>query len=79
MRFPSPEETVRLMFELRLPSEADGRRTEVLAHRIEAHGDEVLAYGRLRVVDGGSLTDSPAQWRCTVRDGRVLSVTPELP
>ena len=60
-----------------LEAEERGRRTEVMAHRIEACGDEVVAYGRLRIVDGGSLADSPAAWRFRVRDGAVLAMAPE--
>jgi ketosteroid isomerase-like protein len=56
--------------------EVNGHRTEVMAHRIEARGDEVVAYGRVRIVDGGALTDSPAAWRFVVRDGVVVSVAP---
>jgi ketosteroid isomerase-like protein len=57
-------------------AEDNGRRTEVMAHRIEADGDGVVAYGRIRVVDGGALADSPAAWRFVVRDGRVVRITP---
>jgi ketosteroid isomerase-like protein len=59
-----------------LAAQDNGRRTEVMAHRIEADGDGVIAYGRVRIVDGGALADSPAAWRFVVRDGRVLSITP---
>jgi ketosteroid isomerase-like protein len=53
-----------------------GHRTEVMAHRIEADGDAVVAYGRVRVVNGGALADSPAAWRFVVRDGVVVSIEP---
>jgi ketosteroid isomerase-like protein len=59
-----------------LGSQQNGHRTEVMAHRIEAQGDEVIAYGRVRVVDGGALADSPAAWRFVVREGVVVSVAP---
>jgi ketosteroid isomerase-like protein len=51
-------------------------RIEVEAHRICADGDRVHVYGRRRVICGGSLTDSPAAWTLTVRDGRVCGVEP---
>ena len=53
-----------------------GRRTEVHAHRIVEDGDGVVAYGRIRTVDGGSLADSPAAWRFEVLDGMVVSIAP---
>ena len=57
--------------------ERDGRRVEVDAHRIQADDAEhVSVHGRIRVIDGGSLTDSPAAWRFTVRAGRVVEITP---
>jgi ketosteroid isomerase-like protein len=62
---------------LRLRRETNGgTRTEVHAHRFVVDGDEVLAYGRLRVIDHGRLADSPAAWRFTVRDGRVTRLAP---
>jgi ketosteroid isomerase-like protein len=54
----------------------NGHRTEVMAYRIEAQGDEVIAHGRVRIVDGGALADSPAAWRFVVRDGVVMSISP---
>jgi ketosteroid isomerase-like protein len=52
-------------------------RIEVDAHRLEEDGDEdVLVHGRIRVIDRGSLTDSPAAWRFTVRGGRVMAIVP---
>jgi ketosteroid isomerase-like protein len=62
-----------------LASQEHGPRTEYTAHRFESSGDEVIAYGRVRVLDGPSLTDSPAAWRFRVRDGVVVSVAPETP
>ena len=59
-----------------LEAQDHGPRTEFTAHRFESSGDEVIAYGRVRVMDGASLTDSPAAWRFRVRDGVVLSVAP---
>ena len=50
--------------------------TEVHAHRIEPHEDGVIAYGRVRIVDGGSLVDSPAAWCFRLADGKVRSITP---
>jgi ketosteroid isomerase-like protein len=58
---------------------ADGARVEVDAHRIEAHGeDAVLVFGRVRVISGGSLSDSPGAWRFTVRAGRVKTIAPVI-
>ena len=53
----------------------DGPRTELDAHRFAVDGDKVLVWGRIRVIDHGSLSDSPAAWRFTVRDGRVTHVS----
>ena len=54
---------------------AEGATTEVLAQRIEADGDgSVIARGRVRIHGKGSLADSPAAWRLTVRDGRVATI-----
>jgi ketosteroid isomerase-like protein len=53
-----------------------GPRTELDAHRFVVDGDEVLAYGRMRVIDRGSLADSPAAWRFRVRAGRVTHMAP---
>ena len=53
------------------PPPGVGRRTEIAPDRIVATGDDVSVVGRVRVRDRGSLTDSPAAWRFTVRDGRV--------
>ena len=52
------------------------QRTEVHAHRIERSGDGVIAYGRVRIVEGGSLVDSPAAWRFRLADGKVRSIAP---
>ena len=55
----------------------EGTRVEVDAHRIVAEDAEhVLVYGRIRVIERGSLTDSPAAWRFTVRGGRVVDIAP---
>jgi ketosteroid isomerase-like protein len=54
-----------------MEDETDGPRTEIVAHRIEDAGDEVLAFGRARIVDGRSLSDRPAMWRFHLRDGMV--------
>ena len=52
-------------------------RVDVAAHRIEREGPErVLVYGRMRVISGGSITDSPAAWVFTVRGGRVVDIAP---
>jgi ketosteroid isomerase-like protein len=53
---------------------AGDSRTEVVAHRYECDGDDVVVHGRLRVLGRGSLSDSPASWRVTVRDGRVARI-----
>ena len=56
---------------------AEGMRVEVDAHHIEREGDErVRVDGRIRVIDGGKLSDSPAAWRFTVRRGRVVEFAP---
>ena len=55
----------------------EGMRVEVDAHRIVGEDPEhVLVYGRIRVIERGSLTDSPAAWRLTVRAGRVVDIAP---
>jgi len=54
----------------------DGSHTEVQAHRFVSDGDDVVVSGRVRVVAAGSLSDSPATWRLTVRDGRVARIVP---
>ena len=58
------------------PTSADGRRTEVQAHRLEMEGKDVIAHGRIRVFTHGSLSDSPAAWRVTVHDGLIHSIVP---
>lgn len=59
---------------------AEGPRVEVDAHRVEVLCDErVAVHGRIRVIDGGSLSDSPAAWTFTVRHGRVTAITPLAP
>ena len=52
------------------------RRTEVQAHHLVADGDDVVVHGRVRVFCDGALSDSPAAWRFTVRDGLVRRVVP---
>jgi hypothetical protein len=50
---------------------------ELDAHRIVTEDAEhVRVDGRIRVFDGGSLSDSPAAWRFTVRNGRVVGLEP---
>jgi len=55
-----------------------GARIEVLAHHIEQDGDDVVAHGRIRVLEAGSVSDSPAAWRFRVRSGVVTSIAPLL-
>jgi ketosteroid isomerase-like protein len=55
---------------------ADGIRIELEAHRIVTDGDRAHVYGRRRVFKRGSLSDSPASWTFTVRDGRIARVEP---
>ena len=55
---------------------AEGVRVEAEAHRITVEGDRVHVVGRRRVFEQGSLSDSPAQWTFTVRDGRVTHMRP---
>jgi ketosteroid isomerase-like protein len=58
----------------------EGVRIEVDAHRVVAEDDErVRVHGRIRVIEEGGLTDSPAAWRFTVRAGRIVAVTPLSP
>ena len=53
----------------------EGSRVEVDAHRIIAEDAEhVAVHGRIRVIESGGLTDSPAAWRFTVRGGRVVEI-----
>ena len=61
-----------------LADEGDGgRRVELDAHRFEAQPDgSVHVFGRIRVIEGGRLTDSPGAWRFVVRRGRVASIAP---
>lgn len=61
---------------LRAESRPGARRTEVQAHRIVGQGDDVLVYGRIRIFEGGALSDSPAAWRFTVRDGLIERIVP---
>ena len=55
---------------------ARGGRAKLDAHEFVTVGDEVSVYGRIRIMDHGTLTDSPAAWRFTVRDGRVRRIVP---
>jgi ketosteroid isomerase-like protein len=56
---------------------AGTRRVEVEAHGIESVGDGVVhVRGRVRIIDGQSLADSPAAWLMTVRRGRVAGIAP---
>jgi hypothetical protein len=58
----------------------EGVRVELEAHRIEAEDAEhVHVEGRVRIINGGSLSDSPATWRVTVRGGRVHAIEPVNP
>ena len=66
---------VRARFGYLVRESIDGMRVELDAHRIEREGaDSVLVAGRVRIIDGGSLTDSPVTWRFVVRHGRVVDV-----
>ena len=54
---------------------AEGADTQILGQRFEEESDgSVIARGRIRRYGRGSLADSPAAWRVTVRDGRVATV-----
>ena len=56
---------------------ATGPRIEVEAHRIEPEGGDVVrVYGRVRVIEHGTLSDSPGAWRFLVRGGRVVAIAP---
>lgn len=56
---------------------ATGARVEVDAHRIEqVSEDEVHVHGRIRVIDRGSLADSPGAWCFTVKHGRLMAIAP---
>ena len=58
----------------------DGRNVETLAQVIEPDSDDrVLVYGRRRRHGRGSMADSPAAWRMTVRAGRVASIVALAP
>ena len=55
----------------------EGTRIEVDVHRLVPEDDEhVVVHGRIRVFEHGTLTDSPAAWRFTVRGGRVVDIAP---
>jgi hypothetical protein len=57
-----------------------GLRIEVDAHRIVPEDAEhVRVHGRIRLIEQGGLTDSPATWRFTVRAGRIVGLTPLSP
>jgi hypothetical protein len=83
----SPEDVVRMLFEtprrgdderlitlLGMDGGPPGRRVEVQAHRFVRAGDDVIAFGRVRVFQDGALSDSPAAWRITLREGRVKRI-----
>ena len=54
---------------------SESTRIEVDAHRIEPEDAEhVRVHGRMRVIEKGGITDSPAAWRITVRAGRVVDI-----
>ena len=55
---------------------ARGGRAKLDAHEFVTVGDEVSVYGRIRIMDHGTLTDSPAAWRFTVQGGRVRRIVP---
>jgi len=56
---------------------AGGARVEVDAHRIEQVGEDVVhVHGRVRVIERGSLSDSPGAWCFTVRHERLLAIAP---
>lgn len=55
---------------------AEGIRVEAEAHRIVVDGDRVHVAGRRRVFERGALSDSPATWTFTVRDGLVTRIEP---
>jgi ketosteroid isomerase-like protein len=57
-----------------LTSIAETRRVEVSATRLEASEDAVTVHGRLRVFSKRGMSDSPATWVVTVRDGRIRTV-----
>lgn len=52
-----------------------GRNVEVCAQKIEPEPDgSVLVRGRIRRHGPGTMADSPALWRMTVRQGRVATI-----
>lgn len=55
---------------------ASGVRVEVEPHRVVTDGDRVHVAGRRRLFERGGLSDSPAAWTFTVRDGRVTRIEP---
>ncbi len=59
-----------------LRAQTASHREEVEAHRMVADGDVVHVSGRVRVLDGARIADSPAAWRFVVRDGRVARIDP---
>jgi hypothetical protein len=65
----------RSYLDLRTGQDA-GCRTEVQAHRLLIEGDDVIAVGRIRVFEDGTLSDSPAAWRFTVKNGLVERIAP---
>jgi hypothetical protein len=58
----------------------EGVRIEVDAHRVIPEDPEhVRVHGRIRLIEQGGLTDSPAAWRFTIRAGRIVAITPLSP
>lgn len=55
---------------------AAGVRVEAEAHRIVTDGDRVHVVGRRRVFERGALSDSPATWTFTIRDGLITRIEP---
>jgi ketosteroid isomerase-like protein len=52
---------------------ADSETTvEASPLRFEERGDSVLVPGRIRIRNGGSLSDSPVFWIMTLREGKVV-------
>ena len=59
---------------------SEGVRVEVDAHRIVPEDAEhVRVQGRIRIIEQGGLTDSPAAWRFTLHGGRIVGITPLSP
>jgi ketosteroid isomerase-like protein len=54
----------------------EARRIETHAHRIVQSEHGATVYGRMRIVDHGSLVDSPAVWHFRLTEGLVRGITP---